>query len=216
MSHGEARPPITRLWNTAVLLALVAFGAACEAISGVNEIDFTSLPGAGGAGGGGGGGDGGDEGAGGGAGGGGEGSYDISCGAGNVPVGIFGRSGAWLDNLGLLCARVLEDGSLSPTFETESAGGDGGSPGEATCPPDQVVVGFTIWSDASVVYRVDPHCQTMAAWQASSESYDTVEGFGPEHGQSVTFICYPSVFADQIFGDASDYVLTMEFLCHAP
>ncbi len=85
-------------------------GIACNGITGANAIEFTresenagneDTSGAGGSGGGAG------------VGGNGDGNkYELSCGEGNVAIGIYGRSGAWLDALGLVCASYQSDGTL--------------------------------------------------------------------------------------------------------
>jgi hypothetical protein len=49
------------------------------------------------------------------------GPYSISCGSGAVAVGITGRSGAYVDQLGLACATLQNDGSLGPMWTTGNA-----------------------------------------------------------------------------------------------
>src|SRR5262249_39939970 len=60
-------------------------------------------------------------------GGGGGGRFDTACEAGDVAVGLVGRSGSLVDKTGLICATVNSDGSLSgSTYTTTQYGGSGG------------------------------------------------------------------------------------------
>jgi hypothetical protein len=51
--------------------------------------------------------------------------------------GIHGRSGAWLDSLGVFCSYVSKDQSISP-----KTGGNGGTPFTDLCPADTIVSKF--------------------------------------------------------------------------
>src|SRR5437879_3713456 len=74
-------------------------------------------------------------------GGGGGGPYSIACPRGNVAVGLYGRSGGYIDQGGLICAALYADGSLGPDSTIGSAGGGGGGPYYAVCPGGQALVG---------------------------------------------------------------------------
>jgi hypothetical protein len=68
----------------------------------------------------------------------------LSCGSGNVLVGLYGRSGSYVDQMGLICAQLHADGTLGPAFDPawQWAGGWGGSADyPAQCPPNEYVRG---------------------------------------------------------------------------
>ena len=48
--------------------------------------------------------------------------YAVSCPQGSVAVGAYGRSGAYVDRLGLICRRVMPNGNLGATLRTAAAG----------------------------------------------------------------------------------------------
>jgi len=73
----------------------------------------------------------------------------IACSPGESVVGIFGRSGALLDALGVVCAPRVAPGA--PVRRTELIGGKGGGAFELRCPPGHVVRGFRGRSDEVVV-----------------------------------------------------------------
>ncbi|WP_437275361.1 hypothetical protein WME90_29415 [Sorangium sp. So ce375] len=234
---------------TAAALALVCGSAACNAISGVDALDFSGtadttgvgaagggggtagggagsggMGGAGGADGTGGAGTGGTGGAGtggtGGAGTGGTGgtgvdiSYDISCGNGNVAVGVHGRSGGSVDQIGLICAPLASDGTLGTAFQTVTAGGNGGSPGSVICPASQVLVGINIWVD-SLVYRVELLCQTIEEWKASDSNINVGPGIGNMHSTGFAVKCSKGSAIGQITGDADELVRSVNPRCRA-
>ncbi len=62
----------------------------------------------------------------------------LACEAGEVPVGVFGRSGMVIDAIGLICASP--DGKT--TRRTDLIGGGGGFEGELMCPPGGVMNGL--------------------------------------------------------------------------
>ncbi|KYF55934.1 hypothetical protein BE08_07700 [Sorangium cellulosum] len=68
------------------------------------------------------------------------------------------------------------------------AGGDGGSPGSAICPANQVLVGFNIWVDTRV-YRVETLCQTVEAWKMSDSTANIGPAIGNAHSTAFVVKC---------------------------
>jgi hypothetical protein len=194
----------------AMALALIVLGGGgCNAISGASEIDFTRASDAGD--GGGGSGDGGSA------------PYDISCPSGNVIVGFQGRSGLWVDRIGLVCAPVNTGSTLGTTFsETGMAGGEGGEDIYVTCPAGQAAVGTKMWAevDPPIVKALDLRCQTLTAWKNAGASTKTVKGLGDSDGSSETLDCDPGEanfkvegLVGGLGGPGDTYVLTANFSC---
>jgi hypothetical protein len=228
MTRRATRAFAARSTGMLLLLTVLGGSAGCNEISGANGIDFERAPGVGGGGmssgaggnggiGGGGGGGGGTGGGGGdgGTGGGGGGSYDLNCGPDSAAVGIYGRSGAWIDKLGLLCAPFQPDGTLGDTSMTDAVGGDGGSEApQATCPTNQAIVGIEIWSDADLIYRIDLLCASIAEWRVSDTNTTTVPGFGSEAAQHYHLVCSQGSVLYRAMGESSEYVNRVQFYCH--
>ncbi|WP_437967929.1 hypothetical protein WMF04_00910 [Sorangium sp. So ce260] len=250
--HAAVRTTEPLATVMAAALALLCGSAACNAISGVGELDFSGTAGTtgggaassgsgtagggtaggdvGGGGTGGAGGTGGTAGAGGTDGAGGTGgaggiggaggtggtavdiSYEVSCGNGNVAVGVHGRSGGSIDRIGLICAPLASDGTLGTAFQTVTAGGDGGSPGSAICPASQVLVGINIWVD-SLVYRIDLLCQTVEEWKMSNVNMNIVPGIGTAHSTAYGVKCAQGTAIIQFDGDADQLVRSVHPKC---
>ncbi|KYF53914.1 hypothetical protein BE08_29320 [Sorangium cellulosum] len=141
-------------------------------------------------------------------------SYEIACGSGNVAVGVHGRSGGSIDQIGLICAPLAGDGTLGTAFQTVTAGGNGGSPGSAICPASQVLAGINIWVD-TLVYRIELLCQTIEAWKMGDSNFNVVPGMGNAHSTAFTVKCAVGAAVVQIRGDADQLVRSVHPRCRA-
>jgi hypothetical protein len=61
------------------------------------------------------------------------------CPTGEVLIGFRGRTGSWIDQIGLLCAAPGADYSIGPSNALPPRGGNGGSPTEQYCAPDSAI-----------------------------------------------------------------------------
>lgn len=66
-------------------------------------------------------------------------SFEDHCPVGQYIVGLHVRSGAWMDQLGVICAAVSSTGAVSGNHSLPPHGGNGGGPSERTCGSNQVV-----------------------------------------------------------------------------
>lgn len=105
-------------------------------------------------------------------GGGGGGGFDISCGPGQIAVGIYGRSGSNIDQIGLICSYVFANGNLSPATLTGTAGGNGGGPFYSQCPLGYGIIGF-IGRSGAYVDRIGIVCGPISS---------TLFWYGPLYG----------------------------------
>jgi hypothetical protein len=71
------------------------------------------------------------------------GNYTLSCLPGEIAIGIYGRSGGYIDQLGLICAYVYPDGSFGPEDWRGWAGGNGGGFFISKCPAGHGIAGFS-------------------------------------------------------------------------
>ena len=101
-------------------------------------------------------------------------AFTRDCGAGRVLAGIRGRSGLYVDAIGIICRPVNADGTLgSPTAAGTLVGGSGGTATEAICPSyAPAMIGFTV-KYGSFVDVVVPACGEWN-WVARTFSYRDV------------------------------------------
>jgi hypothetical protein len=128
---------------------------------------------------------------------------------------MHGRSGSWVDRIGLMCAPLAGDGTLGPAYQTVAAGGDGGIASSVLCPAGQVLVGLHIWSD-SVIYRIDLLCQTVEGWNTGSMESNAVPGIGTVQSGAYTVKCPAGAAIRRIDCGAADYVYSVNPECHTP
>lgn len=72
-------------------------------------------------------------------GGGGASSYNLDCGSSGVMVGIYGKAGNWIDQIGITCQTVNADGTLGSTYTRGPKGGAGGTGATSRCASGKVV-----------------------------------------------------------------------------
>lgn len=98
-----------------------------------------------------------------------EGRFDADCPDGDVPVGVWGRSGTFVHSLGLLCARgaqVEPDRaggwflSIPDVQRLRSHGDAGGKPFELRCPANSVMWGLR-GRGASVIDQIGIVCAAL-------------------------------------------------------
>lgn len=74
---------------------------------------------------------------------------DLSCEASEVLVGVSGRVGWAIDQIGIICARTDDAGnwigSFEPPLESETIGGNGGAPFSQVCPNGQSIASLDVW-----------------------------------------------------------------------
>ncbi len=67
------------------------------------------------------------------------------CGAGKYFVGVVGATGAWIDQIAVLCAELKSDGTFGGAKSIASRGGTGGGLHPAVlCPRNQVVTSISV------------------------------------------------------------------------
>jgi hypothetical protein len=88
-----------------------------------------------------------------------------------VAIGLIGRAGAWIDQVGLVCAPIQADGTPAPNnpHTVGPVGGIGGSDfGQKLCPSGEVIVQIFVdgGGTSTAVDQITIGCQTPAAWKA--------------------------------------------------
>ena len=115
-------------------------------------------------------------------------SGSLNCAPDYVAVGIYGRAGRIIDNLGLTCAPLNTDGSLGASYDTGSRGGTGGNPFRISCPAGQAIVGFHGRSGGKVD-RLGLYCSGVVHWLDQGTVQHTSSSVGGSGGSPFADIC---------------------------
>lgn len=98
------------------------------------------------------------------------------CAPGHVAAGFTAIVGAYHDDLDFACREVLGGGQVASTGTDIGYAGSTtstGSPISYDCPPDEVVVGFSILTSTSTspyFYSVSAHCSSVMAVQTGADN----------------------------------------------
>src|SRR5262245_55457200 len=69
--------------------------------------------------------------------------WEAKCPPGAFLIGLFGRTGSWIDRLGLICATWdARCRRMGDPQRLKGGGGNGGAPATATCPANTAVAGM--------------------------------------------------------------------------
>lgn len=103
----------------------------------------------------------------------------LNCAPDYVAVGIYGRSGRYIDRLGLTCAPLHANGSLGPSYDTGSLGGNGGSSFRLGCPSGTAIVGV-YGRSGRYLDQIGLACSGVAHWR----NHGTVQYYSTSAGGS--------------------------------
>jgi|GEM_PF-2064385 len=84
-------------------------------------------------------------------------SYNLDCGSSGVMVGIYGKAGDWVDQIGITCQTVNANGTLGSTYTRGPKGGAGGTGATSRCLSGQVV-GALYSASGTFINQVKPSC----------------------------------------------------------
>jgi hypothetical protein len=145
-------------------------------------------------------------------GGGGGGSHLLACDTGDVVVGIYGRAGLHVDQIGLTCADRYSDGSLGSTYSRGPYGGTGGSSFSRTCPSDAVAVGLHGRS-GQYLDQVGLQCASVSSWPRYGTVTTTTTAAGGSGGSAFDDRCVRGYALTQIDVRSGDYVDAVQGMC---
>ena len=148
-------------------------------------------------------------------------SYNLDCGSTGVMVGLYGKSGTWVDQIGVHCLTVKSDGSLGNPFTKGPIGGMGGAGANAQCPSGSVV-GVMAAVSGSFINDVSIQCY---AWLAGTRRFDVhqykgIYGIGDPVSpvsfgtvSNAVVSCPEGLVGKAIRGKAGSHVDSMQFVC---
>ena len=132
------------------------------------------------------------------------GPFSMSCGGGEVVVGLGGRSGARVDQVALRCATLHPDGAHGASTLTEPAGGDGGTPFEDECPGEHdVVIGVHGRSGAGID-ALGVICADVRDWTLGTASSFDLAPHGGTGGSAFRASCPRGYALTDLRGRAGD------------
>lgn len=147
-------------------------------------------------------------------------SYNLDCGSSGVMTGVFGKTGAWIDQLGITCQTVKSDGTLGNTYTRGPVGGAGGTSSTRSCPAGWVV-GRVATNSGSYINSLALYCY---AWSAGNRRLDYavpkyvggLGGFpipGVAYNEAVT--CPAEKVGKAFRGKSGSYIDSLQFVCDA-
>ena len=81
------------------------------------------------------------------------------CKKGEYVVGFTGRTGAWVDRIGVRCAPILPSGVMGKPHGTAAAGGGGGAPDTSECKAGLLnAITFETTSEYRIIYDIFGEC----------------------------------------------------------
>jgi hypothetical protein len=140
---------------------------------------------------------------------------DKQCPAGNVGVGIQGRSGQFVDQIELLCSPLNNDGSLGPRVGLGAEGGGGGNPYSQICPGSNILVGFVGHSSGNLD-SIGGQCKQADAIVGQSGVVTQIGPNGGDGGASFSNACLgrQAVTGLRVFAGGDATVVTrIDFFC---
>jgi len=95
------------------------------------------------------------------------------CDAGSYVVGFSGRKGSWIDQIGVLCAPALTDGTTGKTKSMVRLGGSGGKGAKSSCDEGEVVTGIQMVfvTGPGTIQGIRFTCSSLATGQSHKPAF---------------------------------------------
>ena len=134
--------------------------------------------------------------------------FTLGCPGGEIAVGFHGRSGWYVDQIGLVCAYVNPDGSLGPDDWQGTTGGTGGSFFFSRCPLGYAIGGLAGRS-GSYIDQIQPVCRSL-----SGDAIYYGPSAGGSGGGAWVDIAPPRHFLTQLMGRSGSYIDAVQAIHH--
>jgi uncharacterized protein YkwD len=143
-------------------------------------------------------------------------TFGALCPANQFLVGLTVKSGAWVDQMAIICAPVNPDGSTgSPYHDPKHYGGEGGgAPTQKTCAPGQIInhMGFSLTAGNRQVLFFHFGCYSPTNRQTGTFELGANSPVFPPNNQD----CPNGEAARGIQGRAGKHVNAVGLLCGPP
>ncbi|WP_437551506.1 hypothetical protein WME97_10005 [Sorangium sp. So ce367] len=138
--------------------------------------------------------------------------FDIPCAHDEVAIGLYGRSGALVDQVGLVCAPLQANGSIGPYSTRGSAGGYGGGPFSTLCPSGEVLVGLEGRS-GKYVDQIGIQCAPVDDWCSCGGVRNGYYAGGGPGGGAFTDTCPKGYVITSLSGRSGSLADAIQGVC---
>jgi hypothetical protein len=141
-------------------------------------------------------------------------TYNLDCGSAGILVGVYGKVGLWVDQLGIICQTVKADGTLGGSYTKGPVGGPGGTSETARCPSGQGVGSAGARAGSYIEYV------HIACWpwdpgtrRLNTSGYETNKDLGEWSTAMRSFRCSEEKIGKALRGKYGSYIDSMQFVC---
>lgn len=142
--------------------------------------------------------------------------YHDECEPGRYMTGVSWRSGAWMDQVTVICSRLESDGTLVDPRPLTPRGGEGGAgPFTASCPPSSVIreINVANTSDNSQVSALKFTCRSTGGPLFNSFKVGNSEWFGNLENTASPRRCPNGEVATGLHGGYGRHVNSAGLIC---
>ncbi len=138
--------------------------------------------------------------------------YALTCAEDEVVVGLRGRSGTTVTALGLVCARMQENGALVDRDDRPTIGATTGNVFYSECPQTEAVIEVR-GRAGTTLDRVGVRCARVRRWVQLGTPGSIEPSYGGTGGAPFTDGCPPGYFLQGVLGFAGATIASMQGLC---
>jgi hypothetical protein len=128
--------------------------------------------------------------------------YALTCGADELVVGLVGQSDSTVQALGLICARMLQNGRLVDEEERPVIGGGAGDDFVTICPRHEAVIELRGRAGTSLD-RIGVRCARVRPWTQQGTPGAITPSYGGPGGSPFTESCPTGYMLHGLLGHAS-------------
>jgi hypothetical protein len=146
----------------------------------------------------------------------GEGYHRMPCDPGTYLVGFRGRTGAWIDRIGVGCAPIRPEleWRVSDRFEPYTFGGFGGGFDDEFCNADEVVTGIRpTLTPGNQVLKIQFYCSSMKTWERRRTTFGGVGQFGADARRLPWQVCPYGTVGDGLLITSGKHVNAVGLHC---
>lgn len=134
------------------------------------------------------------------------------CPTGSVAVGFNGRSGAFVDQIQLLCSPINSNGTLGPRAAATARGGGGGRPFSQVCPGGQALIGL-VGRSGAFVDQLGGHCVSITSVVGLGGGSSKIGPAGGNGGGPFSRACPNGLVMTGIYGGSGKFLDRIGFYC---
>ncbi|MDI3283167.1 hypothetical protein [Polyangium sp. 15x6] len=139
-------------------------------------------------------------------------AYALTCAQDELVVGLRGRSDTTVTALGLICARMLENGTFANRDERPMIGAATGDEFFSECPQSEAVIALR-GRAATTLDRIGVRCARVRPWVQMGSPGSIEPSFGGSGGVPFTDTCPPGYFLQGVLGYAAGTINGTQSLC---